>query len=107
MILQGEGLEDINEGHTIKIGKKNLTWANDMDDLLIDSLIDQMHRGQKIGGVFMKTAYATVAVLISERFGLPIHSKHIKNRMKTLKANFAAVKDLLSSSGSVLIILLK
>lgn len=38
------------------IGKKNLNWADDMNDFLIDSLIDQMLKVQKIGGIFSKSA---------------------------------------------------
>ena len=75
-------------------GKKNLTWTNDIDDFLIDSLTDQMHKGQKIGASF-----ATVTYLINKKFGLVCHSNHIKNRMKTLKKHFSIAKKLLNSSG--------
>ena len=56
-----------------------------MDDFLIDSLLDEMLQGQKIGGSFTKSALVSVAYLIGEKFGLACHSDHIKNRMKTLK----------------------
>lgn len=84
---------------TTMTGKKNLTWDDDMDDMLIDSLIDQMHKGQKISGSFTRNAYATVACLITQKFGMSCHSENVKNRMKTLKSNFSEAKDILNSSG--------
>ena len=84
----------------LTMGKRNLTWTEEMDDLLVDSLMDQMRKGQKkVGGVFSKRALATVADLISEQFDLFCHSEHIKNRMKTLKTNFSVAKGILSSRG--------
>ena len=81
------------------MGKKNLTWTDDMDDFLIDSLLDEMLQGQKIGGSFTKSALVSVAYLMREKFGLACHSDHIKNRMKTLKKNYSAAKEILNSSG--------
>ena len=80
------------------IGKNNLTWGDDMDDVLIDSLIDQMHKGQKIGRVFAKNAYASIACVITQKLEMSYHSKNIRNRIKTLKSNFSAEKDILNSS---------
>ena len=85
--------------NTSNSSKKNLTWSDDIDDFLIDSLSDQMHKGQKIGRCFTKTAFATVAHLIRKKFRLVCHSDHIKNRMKTLKKNFGATKEILNTSG--------
>ena len=47
--------------------------------------MEQMYKGQKIGGVFTKTTYSIVAREIGENFELSCNSQHIKNRMKTLK----------------------
>ncbi|KAJ9680095.1 hypothetical protein PVL29_019394 [Vitis rotundifolia] len=63
--------------------KRNLTWIDEMDNFLVDRLMEQMHKGQTIGGVFTKTAYAIVAREIGENFELSCNSEHIKNRMKT------------------------
>ena len=69
-----------------------------MDNFLVDQLMEQMHKGQKIGGVFTKTTYAIVAREIGENFELSCNSERIKNRMKTLKKkNFYAVKKVLQS----------
>ena len=56
--------------------------------------MEQMYKGQKIGGVFTKTTYSIVAREIGENFELSCNSQHIKNRMKTLKKkkNFILLK---------------
>ncbi|KAJ9676027.1 hypothetical protein PVL29_024826 [Vitis rotundifolia] len=71
------------EVHKSVSEKRNLTWIDEMDNFLVDRLMEQMHKGQKIGGVFTKTAYAMVAREIGENFELSCNSEHIKNRMKT------------------------
>lgn len=58
-ILQREDYEDVETNAFM--GKKNLTWNAEMYVFLVDSLIDQMHKGQKIGGTFSKIAFITVA----------------------------------------------
>ena len=80
------------EAHKSVSEKRNLTWMDEMDSFLVDRLMEQMHKGQKIGGVFTKTAYAMVAREIGENFELSCNSEHIKNRMKTLKKTFMLLK---------------
>ena len=69
------------------MGKRNLTWIDDMDDFLIDSLLDQIHKGQKIGEVFSKRALLNVAYLVNDRFGISCDSNHIKNGGYLIKIN--------------------
>ncbi|KAJ9682335.1 hypothetical protein PVL29_018287 [Vitis rotundifolia] len=71
------------EVHKSVSEKRNLIWIDEMDNFLVDRLMEQMHKGQKIGGVFTKTTYAMVAREIGENFELSCNSEHIKNRMKT------------------------
>ncbi|GMP63283.1 hypothetical protein CsSME_00025026 [Camellia sinensis var. sinensis] len=39
------------------VGRKHLKWNNQIDVVLIDSLLDQMLKGRKIGGSFTSSAY--------------------------------------------------
>ena len=48
------------EVHKSVSEKRNLTWIDEIDNFLVDRLMEQMHKGKKIGGVFTKTAYAMV-----------------------------------------------
>ena len=80
--------------------EKNVIWMDDMDDTLIESLLDQMQKGLKIGGTFVRSAYVTVANILSDTcVGKTINADHVKNRIKTLKGNFASTKDFLKTSG--------
>ncbi|XP_059591582.1 uncharacterized protein At2g29880 isoform X2 [Vitis vinifera] len=85
------------EVHKSVSEKRNLTWIDEMDNFLVDRLMEQMHKGQKIGEVFTKTAYAMVAREIGENFELSCNSEHIKNRMKTFKKNFYAAQEVLQN----------
>ncbi|KAL9678618.1 hypothetical protein QQ045_016466 [Rhodiola kirilowii] len=76
--------------------KKNLTWTTDMDDYLLDCLLDQMQKGQKIGENFTKAANLAVAHLVREKFCIACNSDNIKYRMKTLKKHYFGAKEILS-----------
>lgn len=68
-----------------------------MDDCLIDALMGQVVKGQKIGGVFTSTAYKTVAASVSSSFQICCDIGRVKNRVKTLKKHLACVKDILQN----------
>ncbi|KAG8369278.1 hypothetical protein BUALT_Bualt15G0134800 [Buddleja alternifolia] len=67
--------EDDQEDSTVN-DKKNLKWSDEMDKCLVDCLMEQKLKGQKIVGGF---------------------SHHVKNRVKTLKKHLASVKDILQN----------
>lgn len=59
--------------------KRNLTWIDEIDKFLVDqSLIEQMHKGQNIWGVFIMPTYVIVVWEIGQNFDLSCESKHIK-----------------------------
>ncbi|XP_028116200.1 uncharacterized protein At2g29880-like [Camellia sinensis] len=68
-----------------------------MDVVLIDSLLDQMLKGQKIGGSFTSSAYRAASNAVSTKFSVHCDSSHVRNRLKTLKRNFAMAKDMLTT----------
>lgn len=69
--------------------KRNLTCIDEIDNFLIDQLMEQICKGQKIGEIFTKTTYAIVTKEIGENFHFHLNckSEYIKkkNRTKTLK----------------------
>ncbi|GMP22036.1 hypothetical protein CsSME_00000221 [Camellia sinensis var. sinensis] len=82
---------------SVKIDKKHLKWNNQMDVVLIDSLLDQMLEGQKIGGSFTSSAYRAASNEVSTKFSVHCDFGHVKNQLKTLKRNLAMAKDMLTS----------
>ncbi|GMP48935.1 hypothetical protein CsSME_00016110 [Camellia sinensis var. sinensis] len=53
---------------SIENGKKHLKWNNQIDVVLIDLLLDQMFKGQKIGGSFTSSTYRAVSNAVSTKF---------------------------------------
>ncbi|KAG8376305.1 hypothetical protein BUALT_Bualt09G0049500 [Buddleja alternifolia] len=90
--------EDDQEDFTTVHDKKNLKWSDEMDKCLVDALMEQKLKGQKIGGVFTSTAYKAAATNVSSKFQFSCDSTHVKNRVKTLKKHLASVKDILQNA---------
>ncbi|XP_012841172.1 PREDICTED: uncharacterized protein LOC105961486 [Erythranthe guttata] len=68
-----------------------------MDACLIDSLVEQKVKGQKIGGNFTKAAYRATSMAVSKAFSIICDPAHVKNRVRTLKKHLAVMKDLIES----------
>ncbi|KAG8388255.1 hypothetical protein BUALT_Bualt02G0106700 [Buddleja alternifolia] len=88
--------EDDQEDSTVN-DKKNLKWSDEMDRFLVDCLMEQKLKGQKIGDVFTSTAYKAAATSVSSKFHFFCDSGLVKNRVKTLKKHLASVKDILQN----------
>ncbi|GMP94795.1 hypothetical protein CsSME_00044101 [Camellia sinensis var. sinensis] len=52
-----------------------------MDVVLIDSLLDQMLKGKKIGGSFSSSAYRVASNAVSAKFSIHCDSTHVRNAM--------------------------
>ncbi|GMP43113.1 hypothetical protein CsSME_00012608 [Camellia sinensis var. sinensis] len=73
------GAERVEGGqeYSVEIDKKHLKWNNQMDVVLIDSLLDQMLKGQKIGGSFTSSAYRAASNAVSTKFSIHCDSNHV------------------------------
>ena len=56
------------EEETASHEKKNLKWTNDMNDLLIQTLIGQNLKGRKIGERFTAIAYRVASNMVTGKF---------------------------------------
>jgi len=71
-----------------------------MDIVLVDALLEQMEKGQKMGSTFTDTAFTGVAELVVSKFGkLGFSASNVKNRLKTLKKRNTDAQKVLSQSG--------
>ncbi|KAG8367383.1 hypothetical protein BUALT_Bualt16G0066300 [Buddleja alternifolia] len=70
--------EDDQGDFTTVHDKKNLKWSDEMDKCLVDALMEQKIKGQKIGGVFTSTAYKAAATNVSSKFQFSCDSTHAK-----------------------------
>ncbi|XP_019054324.1 PREDICTED: L10-interacting MYB domain-containing protein-like [Nelumbo nucifera] len=82
-----------------KTGKTNMSWTQDIDNLLIDTLAEQVNLGNKVDKNFKSPTYTAAARAISTKFSIECTQGYIRNRLKTIKQNFVILKNLLNQSG--------
>ncbi|XP_057959471.1 uncharacterized protein LOC131151960 isoform X2 [Malania oleifera] len=74
-------------------------WTPPMDRYLIDLLLEQVHRGNKLGQTFISQAWVDMV----KRFNVKFKSRHdkdvLKNRYKHLRRQYNEIKILLEKSG--------
>ena len=83
--------------------KKNekFIWAPQMDEALIDAFYSQQLQGRKVNGQFTTKAYDLIVLEVREKLGtMDIDKDKVKNRMKSIKANFSEWFDLFVKNGS-------
>ena len=70
-----------------------------MDRCLIDLLLDQVHKGNKIGQTFISQAWNDVVTLFNTKFKSQYDRDVLKNRYKHLRRQYNDVKTLLEQDG--------
>ncbi|XP_048332027.1 uncharacterized protein LOC107419928 isoform X2 [Ziziphus jujuba] len=85
---------------TSTVGDRTRTyWTPPMDRYLIDLLLDQVHRGNKLGQTFICQAWIDMVTAFNAQFR-SCHDKDVlKNRYKHLKRQYNDIKILLEHSG--------
>lgn len=74
-------------------------WTPPMDHHLIDLLLDQVHKGNKLGQTFISQAWIDMVSSFNLQFK-SCHDKDVlKNRYKHLKRQYNDIKTLLQHSG--------
>ncbi|PSR91884.1 L10-interacting MYB domain-containing protein [Actinidia chinensis var. chinensis] len=74
-------------------------WTPPMDRCLIDLLLDQVHKGNKIGQTFITQAWNNVVTLFNTKFKSQYDRDVLKNRYKHLRRQYNDVKTLLEQDG--------
>ncbi|XP_020536605.1 uncharacterized protein LOC105637536 isoform X2 [Jatropha curcas] len=74
-------------------------WTPPMDRYLIDLLLDQVHRGNKLGQTFISQAWIDMVASFNVKFQ-SLHDKDVlKNRYKHLRRMYNDIKSLLENNG--------
>lgn len=71
---------------------------DEMDEILLDAFIQEQEKGNRVEGTWTTQAYANIVKLCNEKFAFPIDKEHVKNRVRTLKANFGLCHDMFHGS---------
>jgi len=74
-------------------------WTPPMDHYLIDLLLEQVHRGNKLGQTFITQAWIDMVTSFNAKFNSHHDKDVLKNRYKHLKRQYNDVKILLQLSG--------
>ncbi|XP_043705936.1 uncharacterized protein LOC122655710 isoform X3 [Telopea speciosissima] len=74
-------------------------WTPPMERYFIDLMIDQMHRGNRIGHTFNKQAWTDMLTWFNAKFGSQYDKDVLKSRYTNLWKQFNDVKILLEQNG--------
>lgn len=74
-------------------------WTPNMEHYFIDLLVDQMHRGNRIGHTFNKHAWTDMLVMFNSKFATQYEKDVLKNRYTNLWKQFNDIKNLLNQNG--------
>ena len=70
-----------------------------MERYFIDLMLDQMHRGSRIGHTFNKQAWTDMLTMFNAKFGSQYDKDVLKGRYTNLWKQFNDIKNLLGQSG--------
>lgn len=101
---------DLYIGFLVNVGEKDsnsfagrdtlrMHWTLSMDRYLIDLLLEQALRGNKIGSAFLNEAWTEIAELLSTHFGSHFGLDAVKNRSRQLRKQYHDISFLLEQSG--------
>lgn len=88
------------EGQAHSIAERSRTyWTPPMDRYLIDLLLEQVHKGNKLGLTFISKAWIDMITSFNARFSTSHDKDVLKNRFKHFKRQFNEIKVLLEQDG--------
>ncbi|CAN0889085.1 L10-interacting MYB domain-containing protein [Linum grandiflorum] len=74
-------------------------WQPPMDRYFMDLMIEQVEKGNQIGGVFRKQSWTEMIADFNSKFGFSYNVDVLKNRYKTMRRQYNAIKSLLELDG--------
>ncbi|XVF80623.1 hypothetical protein PTKIN_Ptkin15bG0088700 [Pterospermum kingtungense] len=74
-------------------------WQPPMDRFFIDLMLEQVQKGNQVDGVFRKQAWIEMIASFNAKFGFNYDLDILKNRYKTLRRQYNAIKNLLELDG--------
>lgn len=98
-IEEDEGNNRVCESKGSSIARSRTTWHPPMDRFFIGLMLDQARSGNQIDGVFRKQSWTEMVTLFNAKFDSNFSVDVLKNRYKTLRRQFNAIKRLLRSDG--------
>ncbi|XVF55898.1 hypothetical protein PTKIN_Ptkin06aG0073300 [Pterospermum kingtungense] len=79
--------------------RSKIEWTLTMDQYFLELMIDQVHKGNKVGCTFKKEAWVRMIILFNAKFGFQHSRAVLKNRYKILRSQYASIRTLLTQKG--------
>lgn len=76
-----------------------IDWSQSMDQYFLQLMLDQVHKGNKVGCTFTKKAWIRMITLFNAYFGFQHSRVVLKNRYKVLRSQYTTIKILLNQKG--------
>lgn len=89
-----------DRGSTV-VTRTRTYWQPPMDRYFIDLMLDHVHKGNQIDGLFHRQAWMEMIASFNARFGFKYDIDILKNRYKTLRRQYNVIKNLLELDGFV------
>ncbi|PON64456.1 Myb/SANT-like domain containing protein [Parasponia andersonii] len=94
LLIYGEEIQsDLNDDCS------SIDWTPSMDRCLIDIMLEQVHKINKIDHSIDDQAWIDIVALFKDRFGLQFHKDVLRSRSKRLEKQYFDMKDLLEQRG--------
>lgn len=75
------------------------SWTLPMERYFIDLMLDQVHRGNRMGHTFNKQAWNDMLIMFNANFGSPYDVNILKSHYTSLWKQFNDIKNLLDQNG--------
>ncbi|KAJ6876851.1 hypothetical protein NC651_029765 [Populus alba x Populus x berolinensis] len=79
--------------------RMRINWTSMMEQYFIDLMLDQLHRGNRMGHTFNKQAWTDMLTMFNSRFGTKYDRDTLKSHYSNLWKQYNDVKNLLEQSG--------
>ncbi|XP_062112380.1 L10-interacting MYB domain-containing protein-like isoform X2 [Humulus lupulus] len=78
---------------------KRIDWSESMGQFFTELLLEQVHKGNKIGRVFKKKSWVCMISSFNAKFGVQYSRYVLKNRYNILRRHYSNIQTLLGQKG--------
>lgn len=89
----------MNNQTNISSDRLRTNWTPAMERYFIDLMLDQVHRGNRMGHTFNKQAWNDMLMMFHAKFGSPCDINILKSRYTNLWKQFNDIRNLLDNEG--------
>ncbi|CAH9132598.1 unnamed protein product [Cuscuta epithymum] len=92
---------DDSTSSTLATNRTRTCWQPQMDFYFIHLMLDQVKKGNQVGGLFRREAWVEMVSSFNAKFGFHYEFDILKNRFKSMRKQYNVINDLLKLDGFV------